>query len=1779
MEESSMNPNQTNKRILGTGMMFLLVASTFLIGFQLATPGVEAYTTPGSGVNWNMDDLVTNSGGAVTAGALGVYYVHQTIVIETGDTLNMRDNEEVYIDPGLNIRIAVRGTLNSIGSNGILFASGSATPQPQDWDYFSIEGGTATLVETTIKHADIAVAVAANGHLTLQNCYLVENYPTGIDLRNGSLIVNRSTIMVARPPPSSPSQFGGNALYLQGPFPSPIWINESIIRGGDAADNAWGGYGIVLWNSDNRVGIVGNLLIAGGNGGNSSIAGSHAGYGGYGIYSSRIPNFDDPPGLNISHNSNIMGGDGGHSFALNDSQSGGGGQGIDIGDNDNIGSINISNNALIAGGRGGDSFSDYNSTFWIGEGGIGVTLYDIRGNSSVLASNYITGGRGGDNGGKGNSSIWFSAGYGGEGLDLHQVSWFLIENNEVYGGNGGTNFDTGEYVSGGYAGRGIRTWMGRDVTLRSNHVTGGRGGDTYWGASDMNRRDAGGGGAAADLRFSNAVILDSNLTGGTGGDTYGKNSTGGNGGYAIYVTNELGPNITGGVLRGGKGGDNYNDSAVGAGWPSPAVRLYRASYSEIQGAEIYGGDGGDNFAGTTTFPIVGAYGVVFYNATHVDMHDNPIIAAGNGGIDYVDWDNASSGDTGFSVGTRCSDIQIRNNTVTNHRSVGIAVGGLDVEVSGNVVVGGRYGIDTWRVDWLNSTDNQLVGNADYGIEISGSGNVTSRYDRIVNSGGGVHLVGTNYTYFDNTAIEGAYTGVNANSANNAFFENCSLSGGSYTWYLSSGTVVSLNTTFNSTDITPIAVDGDSKLTVMNYLDVGVADSAMAPVPNADVQVTDNGVPTYSTSGFGGLDPQTSADGTVKWLVATDRIYYGSDIPTENTTVATVSALGKTFIDNARDVNMSYSHQETFYEYGAEIFPPEIYNVRVNGSVEIFVMAGTPVELTAIVDDTNGGNSNIASANYTRGPKNWPGNLMVAQDAIFDEPTEGVWAGIDTTGWSPGRYEMWVYACDMSWCNETGDFAIINIVGDIWPPYIQNVLIDGQLSKTVAAGTVLTLTATISDSLTGGSVINYANYTFGPTNWSSSAPMIPSDGTFDTSIEDIEASINTAGWACGIYDLYVYGSDSIGNDNTTSTANATIIVNVCDTQPPEITNLAIDGQPGTTYSLSSLPFTITLTATIDDSNTGNTNIGGANYTIALDGWPGTDMLPSDGSFDSAIEDAYALISTPSSPGMYWYYVYAWDDLTIPNYNNSAPSVWLEIVDDIAPRTENVLLDGAISLNINQGDPVLLTATIYDTFTGDSAIKSANYTLGKENWPGAQMNATDGAFDSSTEDVTITLDTSAFPAGTHFACVYGVDAADNGNITCDDPATLSVTIPDFEPPIVSQVLANGSATFNVPQGGIVNLTAFVDDTTTGNSDILTANYTDGPANWPSSTLMMALDGSFDSPRETVKADIDTSTWSLGTHQLCVYAGDAWGNNATSPQCAEINILGMVPPTASGSPTGTGILVTTNVTVVFSKPMNMDITNTSFTMTDFQSTWDHLNGAIIWTDNGKMFTFDPSLLLTSNTVYLVVLDGSVAKDAAGMFLDGNADGAEGDNYSFWFRTEVIVPVDDDPPEGSSPIGGDTDVPVSTRVIAVEFDEEMNEDSVGVEIEPDTEIEDTSWSGNTLYIILSDDLEPDTEYTVRVSGAEDSHGNPLDVNGDGIPDPGTDLTFTFDTGPKPEVTAPAEFDMGWIVVIVLAIVVVLLLILLIRKPKPQVFKPLEEKEAVALIEEEAEEEELEEV
>ena len=96
----------------------------FILLFIIVSSQIFAqYTTPNTGVNWNLDDLVTNSGGIVT-GAFPNYSITNKITISA--------NDRVYINPGTTVMFSgspsgfdVYGKFLAVGTlaDSIVFSS------------------------------------------------------------------------------------------------------------------------------------------------------------------------------------------------------------------------------------------------------------------------------------------------------------------------------------------------------------------------------------------------------------------------------------------------------------------------------------------------------------------------------------------------------------------------------------------------------------------------------------------------------------------------------------------------------------------------------------------------------------------------------------------------------------------------------------------------------------------------------------------------------------------------------------------------------------------------------------------------------------------------------------------------------------------------------------------------------------------------------------------------------------------------------------------------------------------------------------------------------------------------------------------------------------------------------------------------------------------------------------------------------------------------------------------------------------------------------------------------------------------------------------------------------------------------------------------------------------------------------------------------------------------------------------------------------------------------
>jgi hypothetical protein len=822
-------------------------------------------------------------------------------------------------------------------------------------------------------------------------------------------------------------------------------------------------------------------------------------------------------------------------------------------------------------------------------------------------------------------------------------------------------------------------------------------------------------------------------------------------------------------------------------------------------------------------------------------------------------------------------------------------------------------------------------------------------------------------------------------------------------------------------------------------------------------------------------------------------------------------------------------------------PPEIGPVAIDGAntATYSVCTVTTIDLTSTVNDTGLGDSDIGGANYTIGPQNWLGTSMNPSDGTFDNPVEDVNITINVSTWQKGVYELYVYGWDVIPNNNTTSvqFAILTLVDDC-PPLVQNVLLNGQPTLPVVAGTLVWVNATLDDTTTGNSNISSANYTKGIQNWSSAQPMNAIIPPFDDNpVEDVTndpTPINTASWSGGAYNICVYGSDELGNNNTTG--SCAILTIASELIPPEIYNVWIDGSPTQSYGLSSLPPTFYLNATIDDEATGasfigNVTLGGANYTFGPDNWPSSQPMNAvDTTWeDNIAENVTVTNSTPTAPGIYEYCVYGWDQWF--NYNTTGACATLTIVDDLPPEIDNVRINGSLVHVVTVGTPsVDLTAFLNETNTGQSNIGGANYTIDPQNWSSSDnMFPTDGFWNEIMEDANKTIDISSWSPGIYYLCVYGWDSEipQNNNVT-GSCAELRISAAVDLPPEIFNVRINGSTIHVVTVGTpSVNLTAFLDETNTGLSNIGGANYTVGVQMWGTSVNMDPLDGGWDEISEDAWKIIDISAWPAAPYLICVYGWDSAippNNNVTGP-CAQLTINPAVdtPPTIDvWEPGGTlwqeytqGDMINVTWATNDDNPLPVDPIN--ITYGDSVSGWTNIS--LNQTDDG-VYSWDTSDVTCPGTyqMNLTVYDsiGQKAYDLG--------------NYTFNITCPpqltdppVIVSVDTDP---DSPIVGQT---VTITVVVSDDDTPLDTLTVKVEIKnPNGDVLGNytmqhQGSGTFTYS-SSFDLEGTYTFTVWA----------IDPDNNADSEPGS---FTM----NPESPPPAE-EYNWKPVVALAFAMILL-------------------------------------
>ncbi len=432
--------------------------------------------------------------------------------------------------------------------------------------------------------------------------------------------------------------------------------------------------------------------------------------------------------------------------------------------------------------------------------------------------------------------------------------------------------------------------------------------------------------------------------------------------------------------------------------------------------------------------------------------------------------------------------------------------------------------------------------------------------------------------------------------------------------------------------------------------------------------------------------------------------------------------------------------------------PWITGAYINSqSTRQYMLSAIPdISLSAVLMDVSTGGFNIAGANFTMGPLNWPGTTLPPLDTL-DSSTETFELQLAKPT-EAGIYTYYPYGWDeYNNYNDTNteEFATLEIIDDVAPD-ISDVLLDGLASKGVYPGTSVTLTAKLNDSATGNSNIKYANYTIGYQNWTGSQPMASLDGGFDSPSETVTASIDTTSLLPGSFDIYVYGNDTNDNFNSTPVAKATLVVST-DQIAPEISNILINGQADPTYLLSNVSETsIILSAFLNDTGRGDSDIEGANFTLGMGNWGSSIDMALDNLPTSTEESLSGSVPAPTEAGLFEYHVYGWDSAF--NYNNSASEhAELTILDDVPPEIVPI----STSQQLGASSSLTYRLTVLDNMTGNSNIGGVNITIGQHNWSSSIAGIADNALDSSVENFTITLDTTNWSAGVYDLYMYAWD----------------------------------------------------------------------------------------------------------------------------------------------------------------------------------------------------------------------------------------------------------------------------------------------------------------------------------------------------------------------------------------------------------------------------------------
>jgi FtsP/CotA-like multicopper oxidase with cupredoxin domain len=573
----------------------------------------------------------------------------------------------------------------------------------------------------------------------------------------------------------------------------------------------------------------------------------------------------------------------------------------------------------------------------------------------------------------------------------------------------------------------------------------------------------------------------------------------------------------------------------------------------------------------------------------------------------------------------------------------------------------------------------------------------------------------------------------------------------------------------------------------------------------------------------------------------------------------------------------------------------------------------------------------------------------------------------------------------------GMLTFLTVAGTVTPPGTGPTTGPVALAPNPTDGSV---DVTLSTSISGPSSITNAEYFVDATGADGSGCALTVGA--NTGSVSVSATIPAAAGAtppCADLTTLAHGDHTFyvhGSDGTWGAFNFAVLH--LDKLGPATTGITLAPNP------SDGSLGIAVSATGNDSATGNSDIAAAEFFIGTPGGDGSGT-PMSVNVAAPIASLDGAIISPTMgllpEGAHIVSVHSMDAFL--HWGDYATAILK--VDQTGPTTSNVVANP----NPNNGElpysptvfAVRVDATLSDPMTPDvnsNILRVEGFidTIGADG-AGFPLSPRDGLFNESVEDayVYIPLSTiSTLGVGTHQIWIHGQDASGNWG------AAVAVDlIIDKTAPTVSNVMADPN-----PSGIAISVTLTADAADTASPIVLAEWFDGGDPGRGNGMPMAALDGALDSLTEVLTDTINVSAWAPGDHTLSIRAQDAAGNwSATETtllcvvKCNDVfaDSFGSGDTAAWSSTTGAVSVIPGAAMDGDGNGMAADISGgTASYVTDGTP-----DGAE--TSYHARFYFNPNSALSNNNAAITLLDGQDAGNTSIFRVEYRRRNAQGGTY----------------------------------------------------------------------------------------------------------------------------------------------------------------------------------------